>query len=427
MPAPSDSGASQARLTRLRLCVVGLFFAWGFSTVLVDSLVPRFKALFALSYAEVMLTQFSFFLAYFVFSIPAGALVTRVGYVRGIVLGLATMTLGCLLFVPASSLVRYPMFLVALFVLAAGITVLQVAANPLITQLGPRQTAHSRLNLAQAFNSLGTFIGPYFGAALILAGMGTTGTRAPVNALQRLAQARLLERPFLLIAVVLAVACAVFIAFWNARLPGEAQGKRDHASGRVLDWSLLMHGRTGFGVLSIFMYVGAEVYIGSIMTNFLMSRHILGLAAPDAGRLVSIYWGGAMIGRLIGSAAMRRIPASTLLSACAIGAAVLASVSALSSGLIAASTALAIGLCNSIMFPTIFSLSIEGLGPRVPQASALLCLAIVGGALLPLVAGKVADVTSPSISLFIPVISYVWILLFGVICRMRPVPVPRHT
>jgi FHS family L-fucose permease-like MFS transporter len=394
--------------------------------VLVDSLVPRFKALFALSYAEVMLTQFSFFLAYFVFSIPAGILVARVGYVRGIVLGLATMTLGCGLFEPASSLAVYPLFLVALFVLAAGITVLQVAANPLITVLGPRETAHSRLTLAQAFNSLGTFLGPYFGAWLILRGMGTATSQAPVSTAQRLAQAHLLERPFLSIAVVLAIACAVFIAFWNARLPGERRGGESrHADGaderpRMLDWSLLAHGRTGLGVLSIFLYVGAEVYIGSIMTNYLMSRQILGLAAPDAGRLVSVYWGGAMIGRLMGSAAMRRIPAPLLLAACAIGAAALACTSALSSGLLAAGSALAIGLCNSIMFPTIFSLSIEGLGVRVPQASALLCLAIVGGAVMPLVAGKIADLTSPSTSLFVPVVSYVWILLFGLFCLARP-------
>ncbi|HEX4024630.1 MAG TPA: sugar MFS transporter [Steroidobacteraceae bacterium] len=418
---------------RLKPYVIGLFFAWGFSTVLMDSLVPRFKALFALSYAEVMLTQFSFFLAYFFFSLPAGALVARVGYVRGIVIGLAIMTAGCLLFIPASSAAVYPFFLAALFVLAAGITVLQVAANPLIAVLGPSQTSHSRLNLAQAFNSLGTFVGPYFGAWLILGSMGTGS--APADPALRAAQAHTLELPFLAIAVVLAIACAVFVAFWNLRLqvqqaaaarPATAPATRDAAAGsadvkrpraRMLDLSLLRRGRTGFGVLSIFLYVGAEVYIGSLLTNYLMSQHTLGLAAASAGRLVSLYWGGAMLGRLVGSALMRRIPASALLSACAVGAAVLASVSALSSGSQAAYTALAIGLCNSIMFPTIFSLSIEGLGERVPQGSSLLCLAIVGGAVIPLLAGKVADLASPSISLFVPVVSYVWIAVFGLICR----------
>ena len=409
---------------RLKPYVIGLFFVWGFATVLMDSLVPRFKALFALSYAEVMLTQFSFFLAYFCFSLPAGALVARVGFVRGIVIGLATMTAGCLLFIPASSAAIYPFFLVALFVLAAGITVLQVAANPLIAVLGPRQTSHSRLNLAQAFNSLGTFVGPYFGAWLILGSMGASGTSAPAHPAARAAQAHTLELPFLYIAVVLAIACAVFVAFWTVRLQtrSAAAGRAATPAGRdarvrMLDLSLLRRGRTRLGVLTIFMYVGAEVYIGSLLTNYLMSQHTLGLAAASAGRLVSLYWGGAMLGRLVGSALMRRIPASALLTACAIGAAVLASVSAVSSGSIAAYTALAIGLCNSIMFPTIFSLSIEGLGERVPQGSSLLCLAIVGGAIIPLIGGKVADLASPSVSLFVPVVSYVWIAVFGLICR----------
>ena len=350
---------------------------------------------------------------------PAGWLVARIGYVRGIVIGLATMTAGCLLFIPASSAVLYPLFLVALFVLATGITVLQVAANPLITVLGPSRTAHSRLNLAQAFNSLGTFVGPYFGAWLILSGMGTGDTVPPTDPVVRAAQAHTLERPFLYIAVVLAIACAVFAAFWGARVQGQAAVRGEGRRERLIDWSLLGHGRTGLGVLSIFMYVGAEVYIGSVMINYLMSRHTLGLAAVTAGRLVSVYWGGAMLGRLVGSVLMRRIPASVLLTACAIGAATLASVSALSTGLLAAASALAIGLCNSIMFPTIISLSLEGLGERVPQASSLLCLAIVGGAVIPLIAGKVADLASPSTSLFVPVVSYVWIAVFGLMCRLR--------
>jgi FHS family L-fucose permease-like MFS transporter len=414
--------SSNQRTSVLRVCVVGLFFLWGFSTVLNDTLVPRFKALFALNYAQVMLTQFAFFLAYFIVSVPAGLLVARIGYVRSIVVGLAVMTAGCLLFVPASAAVLYTLFLVALFVVAAGISVLQVAANPFIAQLGPAATSHSRLNLAQAFNSLGTFVGPYFGAWLILGAIPDTATHAPGSVLERAQQAHALQLPFLIIAGVLAVALAVFAIFWNrgprlvATAPTQQAGFREA-------FALLGRARTGLGALAIFVYVGAEVTIGSLMINYLMSSRTLGLAAVTAGRMVSLYWGGAMVGRLVGSALLRRVNASALLSLCAIGAAVLATLSALSSGALAAAAALAVGLFNSIMFPTIFSLSIEGLGERAPQGAALLCLAIVGGAVIPPLAGRVADQAGLSVSLFVPVLCYVWITIFGVLTRTRALAV----
>lgn len=432
LEAPRASAIGELRgdpIGALRPCVVGLFFVWGFATVLIDTLVPRFKALFALSYAAAMLTQFSFFLAYFVISIPAGLLVARIGYVRSIVLGLATMAAGCLLFVPASAMVAYTPFLVALFVLAAGISVLQVAANPLIAALGPVASSHSRLNLAQAFNSLGTFVGPFFGAWLILGAMGggpsSPGAGAPVRvgaaslgAAARAQQAHALRLPFLFIAAGLAIACAVFLLFWNVRVrsASAAQPRGTRADLRAA-FGLLSRARTGLGALAIFVYVGAEVTIGSLMINYLMSPHTLGLPAPTAGRMVSLYWGGAMVGRLIGSALMRRMQASLLLSLCAIGAALLAAVSGLSAGALAAYAALAVGLCNSIMFPTIFSLSIEGLAERAPQGAALLCLAIVGGAVVPPIAGKLADLTSLSVSLLVPVLCYAWIAVFGALCR----------
>lgn len=396
-----------AATLRLRPFVVGLFFCWGFATVLVDTLIPRLKALFTLSYTEVMLTQFCFFLAYFMVSVPAGTLIARIGYVRGIVIGLATMTLGCLLFIPASSAGQYEFFLLALFVMASGITVLQVAANPLIAILGTSETSHSRLNLAQAFNSLGTFIGPFFGAWLILGSMDT-GVATATHAAN-------LKVPFLYIAVGLAAMATVFITFWNACLSGEAAASSEVSLGRST-FALLKRPRSGFGALSIFLYVGAEVSIGSLLVNYLMEQHTLGLAAAAAGRMVAFYWGGAMVGRLIGSVVMQRVPAGVVLAACALGAAGLASLSALSAGALAAYAAIAIGLCNSIMFPTIFTLSIESLGTRTPQGSALLCLAIVGGAIVPLITGMAADAFGLSSALFVPALCYLWIALFGWWC-----------
>jgi FHS family L-fucose permease-like MFS transporter len=423
-PTPSSERTGDAQGARvLRVCVVGLFFLWGFSTVLNDTLVPRFKALFALNYAEVMLTQFAFFLAYFVVSVPAGLLVARIGYVRSIVVGRVIMTAGCLLFIPASAAVLYVLFLVALFVVAAGISVLQVAANPFIAQLGPAATSHSRLNLAQAFNSLGTFVGPYFGAWLILGAIPATSNQGPVTPAERVQQSHALQLPFLIIAVVLAAAAVIFALFWNrgAHVVGTAPARQP---GIGEAFGLLRRARTAFGALAIFVYVGAEVTIGSLMINYLMSSHTLGLGAVTAGRMVSLYWGAAMVGRLIGSALLRRVNASVMLAACAIGAAALAGISALSAGVLAAAAALAVGLCNSIMFPTIFSLSIEGLGERTPQGAALLCLAIVGGAIIPPLAGKVADLTSLSVSLFVPVLCYVWIMIFGLLTRTRALGVP---
>ncbi len=414
IPVSGDVHASAplAQAQRLRPFVIGLFFCWGFATVLVDTLIPRLKALFTLSYAEVMLTQFCFFLAYFIVSVPAGALIARVGYVRGIVIGLATMTAGCLLFIPAAAASQYEYFLFALFVMAAGITVLQVAANPLIAILGSRETSHSRLNLAQAFNSLGTFIGPFFGAWLILGSMDNAApAAAPVAS-------GALKLPFVYIAAGLAIMTAVFVSFWSVRLEAGSASARMQL-GRST-FALLKRPRSGFGALSIFLYVGAEVSIGSLLVSYLMEQHTLGLAAAAAGRMVAYYWGGAMVGRLLGAAVMRRVPAGVVLAACALGAAALATLSSVSAGVLAAYAAIAVGLCNSIMFPTIFTLSIEGLGARTPQGSALLCLAIVGGAIVPLIAGKVADIAGISLALLVPAGCYLCIAAFGWWCHAGP-------
>ena len=417
MANANASGARNAtHHSRIVPFVVALFFAWGFATVLNDTLIPKFRGFFELNYAEVMLTQFSFFLAYFIFSIPAGLLLSRIGYVRGIVTGLATMAAGYFLFLPAATMGAFPGFLVALFIVAAGITILQVAANPLIALLGTPETSHSRLNLAQAFNSVGTTVGPYIGAQLIL----VTGVAIPAAAkltpvtlaAYRQSEAHALQWPFLAFAALLA---GLGIIFWLLRRTALPAVDKAASLGSTL--ALLNNPRLAFGMLSIFIYVGAEVSIGSVMTNYLMMPHTLGLAAQQAGRLVSFYWGGAMIGRFVGAGVLRVVRAGHVLSFCAIAACLLAATSALSAGPIAAVTLVAIGLFNSIMFPTIFTIAIEGENGDTPQASALLCMAIVGGAVIPLITGALADRVGLPLSLFVPAACYVWIATYGFIGR----------
>lgn len=388
-PQAAQATAADGRLAPL---VVSLFFTWGFATVLIDTLIPRLKALFELTYAEAMLTQFAFFLGYLVFSWPASLLLGRIGYLRQIVVGLCVMGAGCLLFVPAGRLGGYPAFLFALFVMAAGITTLQVAANPLIALLGPAQTSHARLNLAQAFNSLGTTVGPLVGAALML----SAGASASAASL-----------PFVLVGAGLGV---LALLFWTVRR-STAAPPASVASG--LDLGLLRRPRLALGVAAIFLYVGAEVAIGSLLVSYLMQSHVLDAPAAEAGRLVAAYWGAAMFGRFVGAVALRRVSAGLALCACALGAGLLASAAAAGAGQPAAFAILAIGLCNSIMFPTIFTLAIEGLGERTPQGSGLLCLAIVGGAIVPVATGRIADLIGLSLSLLVPAICYGGIAAYG--------------
>lgn len=412
--AGETSASYAARAGRLAPFVVVLFFAWGFATVLIDTLIPKLKALFALSYAEAMLTQFAFFLAYFVMSVPASILLSRIGYMRGIVVGLTVMTAGCLLFSPAAALGIYWGFLLALFIMAAGITTLQVAANPLIAVLGSQEKSHSRLNLAQALNSLGAFVGPFVGAALILKGGVASPdlaklSQAGLQAFRR-TEAHAVQAPFLGIAAVLAVLALVFWLLRNSpAAPSAARNETSLSSFRLL----ASRPRLACGALSIFLYVGAEVSIGSLMVSYLMQPQSLGLQAAAAGRLVAFYWGGAMVGRLIGSGVMLKAPAGRVLSACALAAAILAALSAASTGWLSAAPIIAIGLCNSIMFPTIFTLAIEGLGADTPQASGVVCMAIVGGAIVPLITGTLADHIGLRLALVAPIVCYLWIAAYG--------------
>jgi FHS family L-fucose permease-like MFS transporter len=410
-PAQVDARPRQPLLIAL---VVLLFFAWGFATVLLDSLVPKLKGVFALSYTQVMLTQFSFFIGYFVFSIPAGFVLSRIGYIRGAILGLAVMVCGCLLFSPAAASGLFAAFLLALFVMSAGITLLQVVANPFIAELGPESSSSSRLTLAQAFNSLGTTIGPWVGAILILSGGVTLNashlTPAELDA-ARITQAHATQLPFLIIAAGLTVVAALF---WIVRRSAAPPVSAQMASIRAL-WALRSQPRLLLGALAIFVYVGAEVSIGSMMTNYLMQPSTLGLVAEKAGELVSLYWGGAMIGRFVGSYILSEARPGLVLTISAVCACALALVSSQSAGLLAAGSLIAVGLFNSIMFPTIFALASENLGEEKPNGSALLCMAIVGGAIVPEITGAVADATKLATALFVPAACYVWIAIYGLL------------
>jgi len=411
---PNVDAGGVAQQRPLIALVVSLFFAWGFATVLVDSLVPKLKGLFALSYTEVMLTQFSFFLGYLFFSIPAGLVLSRAGYMRSTVLGLVVMASGCLLFAPAAAIGSFSAFLFALFVMAAGITLLQVVANPLIAGLGADATSSSRLTLAQAFNSLGTTIGPWVGAAFIIgSGVALNAAGVAPAALDRLrrSEAHAVQLPFLAIAAVLVVVAAAFWMYRNARTPPvspQAASLRELAR-------LLRRPRLMLGTLAIFLYVGAEVSIGSVMTNYLMQPSVLGLPAARAGQHVSFYWGGAMIGRFVGAYVLRRAKPGYALAACAVGAGLLAAASSLSTGVVAAYALIAVGLFNSIMFPTIFALASEGLDEETPNGSAMICMAIVGGAIVPLATGAIADARGLATALFVPVLCYVWVAIYGVL------------
>ena len=407
--APRGGGQGHARLIAL---VMALFFAFGFCTVLVDTLIPKLKATFALNYAEVMLTQFCFFGAYFIVSLPASWLLTKIGYLQSVTVGLVLMAAGCLLFTPAAHAGVYEGFLAALFILAAGVTIVQVASNPLAANAGDPAKAHARLTLAQAFNSLATTLGPLFGSAFILskglAAPDASKLSAEALIAARQAAAQAVQGPFLGIA-----ACVLALALlcWMVRGMAPRSGADSGTDGGYA--ALLTRPRLMLGTLTIFLYVGAEVSIGSAMVNYLMSPHTLSATPASAGAMVSIYWGLAMAGRFVGAGVLSRIKPGRVLSACAVGAAALAVGSAFGGGAAAAAAILAVGLCNSIMFPTIFTLAIEGLGERAAQASGLICMAIVGGAVVPMITGLIADRAGLDMALLAPAACYVWIGVYG--------------
>jgi FHS family L-fucose permease-like MFS transporter len=389
-----------------------LFFIWGFITCLNDILIPHLKAVFTLSYTQAMLIQFCFFAAYFVMSVPSGYLVEKFGYKTGIVVGLLIAGLGCLLFYPAAGLHAYALFLAAFFVLASGITLLQVAANPYVTVLGPAETASSRLTLTQAFNSLGTTLAPYLGSLLILSTAFKTTeeiNRLSITELSayQAAEAAAVQQPYLFLAAMLLLMAAVFAGLKLPKITVESSVSAQVAG------SAWQYPHLVLGALAIFLYVGGEVAIGSFMVNFLGEAQVAGLAEQEAGKYVSLYWGGAMLGRFVGAAVMQKLRPASVLMFNALAAVGLVLTAIFASGSLAMWSLLAVGLCNSIMFPTIFSLALGGLGEHTGQGSGILCAAIVGGAIVPLLSGMLADQIDLQHALLVPVLCYLFIAYFG--------------
>ncbi|MGV3593482.1 MAG: sugar MFS transporter [Gammaproteobacteria bacterium] len=416
-PVPSSEAGQGVDLPDLRLFVFVLFFVFGGITSLNDVIIPKLKELFTLSYAQAMLVQSAFFTAYFVVSLPAAGVVRRVGYMRTAALGVATMALGCLLFIPASSSGTFAVFLFALFVLAAGITTVQVVANPLISRLGKPQSAHARLTFAQAFNSLGTTIFPYVGSILILGSLATidvaTLTGDALDAYRR-QETQVVMRTYLGLALALAILAVLIWMRRNRLVDAPARDVRIFEA-----FTLLRQRRFGIGTLCIFLYVGAEVTLGSLIVSYLMQPDTMALAEQDAGKHVPFYWGGALVGRFVGAYFLGHHSPGKLLAIVASGAIVLILLSIGSSGAMAGWTLLAIGLCNSIMFPTIFSLACEGLGVRAAEGSGVICVAIVGGAIVPPLTGFVADLSGLRLALLVPALCYLVIVAYGIYAR-RP-------
>ena len=373
-----------------------LFFIWGFITALNDILIPHLKAAFDLNYLQAMLVQFCFFGAYFIMSPLAGKLISKIGYLKGIITGLLTIAAGCCLFYPAAEIGVYWVFLAGLFVLASGITILQVSANPYVASLGAEKTAASRLNLAQAINSLGHTLGPIFGTVLIFGAVAHSDV----------IDAKSVQLPYLLLAGATII---IALGFKFLHLPtidsiAEVSDKTANDLGSIWQQKPLL-----LGALGIFLYVGAEVSIGSFLVNYFTQNDIAGLTEMRAGEMVSYYWGAAMIGRFAGAYLTRIIKPSYVLATNAIFVMILLAMTMSSSGHFAMWTIIAVGFFNSIMFPTIFTLAIRGLGPLTSKGSGLLCQAIVGGAIIPLIQGYVADISSVQASFIVPACAYVYI------------------
>ena len=458
-PNPVEAEGAHVNAPGLQYFVFALFFIFGGITSLNDVILPKLKELFTLNYTQAMLVQFCFFTAYLLIGIPGAQLVKRIGYMRGAVAGLLIMMTGCLLFIPASQTATYGLFLGALFILASGVVIVQVVTNPLISLLGPAKTVHSRLTFAQAFNSLGTTVFPIVGSALILGSLaGVSAAELSGAELQqyRTAESAAIVSTYIGLAVALAV-IALVVWINRNKLPHDAAGMKGdalttparYAAGIVLiaigGWlviggneipgillllaapaiwlwgnSLLSRTRFSFGALCIFLYVGAEVAIGSLIVNYLMQESVLGLTERAAGDMIFMYWGGALVGRIIGSAVLRFVSPGLVLMGVAIGAISLVLISTNTTGSVSAYSLLAVGLMNSIMFPTIFSLACEKLGLKAADGSGIINIAIFGGAVIPLLTGMLADVSgSLGTAMILPIACYAIIALFGIYAR-RP-------
>ena len=417
-PAPTTSLNGQQKTDYGAMAMVTtLFFAWGFLTCLNDILIPHLKGLFDLNYRQAMTVQLAFFSSYCAFAYPSAKIIDFLGYQRAMVIGLCTMGVGALLFVPAASVPSYPLFLTALIILAAGMTVLQTSANPYVAVLGPPRTASSRLNLTQAFNSLGTTVAPWFGSTLIIGAVAAPVAVEVFRAFSpeqrhvyQVAQASAVKMPYIGLAIALFV-LAVIIGLY--KLPKIASAEaHGHVEGSIWKYRHLV-----LGALAIFLYVGAEVSIGSFLTNYLNRPEIGNLTLKDAADMLKYYWGGAMVGRFIGFAVLQRIKPGFVLGFNSLVAALLVVVTMTTLGHTAMWSILLVGLFNSIMFPTIFTLGVAGLGPHTGDGSGLLIAAIIGGAAIPYLQGWFADMPSIGIhhAFFLPVLCYLYIAFYGFI------------
>ena len=410
--APTTTTAPSGSYKAAFAVVTTLFFMWGFVTVLNDPLVPFLKRVFGLNYFRAGLIQFAFFSAYFIFSIPSAKMIDAIGYKKTMVIGVITMGLGALLFIPAAMVASYVSFLVALMVLAAGITALQVAANPYVAVLGPPATASSRLNLSQAFNSVGTTIAPYLGGQLILSATRKnleTGQQLVGDALQaqRVHELSPIQPPYLIIGLCLLL---LGVAIGMFKLP-VLLGAEKH--GKLNGESVWKHSHLVLGAIGIFVYVGAEVAIGSYLINYFTQPNIGNISELEAAKFVSFYWGGAMIGRFIGSAILQKVSTGKVLGIAALVASLLVFATMLTTGHVAMWSVILVGLFNSVMFPSIFTLGIAELGPLTGDGSGLLVMAIVGGALIPPAQGWLADHIGLQHAFILPAVCYLYIIYYA--------------
>jgi len=403
-PAADATAGPAPRYTSALSAVTTLFFLWGFITCLNDILIPYLKAIFQLSYAQANLINLCFFGAYFLMSIPAGKLVARVGYKRGMLLGFVVAAVGAFLFYPAAAARAYGLFLGALFVLASGITLLQVAANPYVAILGPPASASARLTLTQAFNSLGTTLAPLLGSALILSQLPTLNTATSAAAID----VRAVQLPYLVIGGILLL---ISLMLSRVNLPVITFAAETQATGP--ERGAWQHRHLALGVVGIFAYVGAEVAIGSHIVSYLALPSVMGLGPKAAGDQVAFYWGAAMVGRFAGAYLLNKFSPAKLLAVNGVGAVALILISINTTGAVAMWSLLAVGLMNSLMYPTIFALALAGLGRRTEEGSGLLCTAIVGGALVPLLFGFIADHSSLRLALLLPIVCYAYIMWYG--------------
>ncbi|MFN5024439.1 MAG: sugar MFS transporter [Bacteroidota bacterium] len=378
-----------------------LFFMMGFITCLNDILIPYMKAIFQLNYAQANFINLCFFGAYFFMSIPSGMLINRIGYKKSMIAGFIIAAIGCFLFYPAAGSKIYGLFLAALFILASGITLLQVAGNPYVAALGPSSSSSARLTLTQAFNSVGTTIAPYFGSMLILSGLPKD-----VSIIENI-DVSAVQKPYIWIGLLLVAIAAVLVLL---KLPAIEHGGKQQNTSAKKAWQ---YPHLVLGAVGIFCYVGAEVAIGSHIVSYLQLPDVMGMQADEAGKYVSYYWGGAMIGRFIGSWILSKFKPGNVLAFNALMAFVLVMISILSGGATAMWSLLAVGLFNSLMFATIFTLAVEGLGAQTDEGSGILCTAIVGGALIPFLYGITGDIFSLKTAYLLPALCYIYIIYYG--------------